>query len=72
MRNNCSFRSLIVTHKNDVRNSGSQLYEEDNLRKPKQICWMSKNNNFCGNLISRMTKNVNFGGRVICWILTDF
>ena len=60
--------------------------EEDNLRKPKQICWMAKNNNFCGNLIwqmtkndnfggnliSRKTKNVNFGGRLICWILADF
>ena len=60
--------------------------EEDNLRKPKQICWMAKNNNFGGNLIWqmtkndnfggnliwRMTKNVNFGGRLICWILTDF
>ena len=60
--------------------------EEDNLRKPKQICWMAKNNNFGGNLIwqmtkndnfggnliLRMTKNVNFGGRLICWILADF
>ena len=34
--------------------------EEDNLRKPKQICWMAKNNNFSGNLIWRMTKNYNF------------
>ena len=39
--------------------------EEDNLRKPKQICWMAKNNNFGGNLICRMTKNDNFCGNLI-------
>ena len=39
--------------------------EEDNLRKPKQICWMAKNNNFGGNLIWQMTKNDNFGGDLI-------
>ena len=43
--------------------------EEDNLRKPKQICWMAKNNNFGGNLIWRMTKNDNFGGNLI-WRMT--